>query len=91
MVANTGLIAMFDVRRKNLGFRVGPRYLGTAWHKAKGTKPDCLDFAEPWGGGGHPQAAGISTGEASPIFKQLSEKLGEILLEDYHERRRKPA
>lgn len=82
----TGMIAMFDIRRKSLSFRVGPKYVGMEWHKTKGTKPNCLDFAQPLGGGGHPQAAGVSTGEASPVFKQLSRRLGEILLEDYNER-----
>jgi len=91
VVAATGLVAMFDIRRKSLSFRVGARYTGTAWHKAKGKKPNALDFAELLGGGGHPQAAGVSTGEASPIFKQLSERLGEILLETYNERSRSTA
>lgn len=83
----TGMIAMFDVRRKSLSFRVGPKYIGMEWHKATGTKPDCLDFAEPLGGGGHPQAAGVSTGECSPLFKQLSACLGELLLETYNDGR----
>lgn len=81
----TGLLAMLDTSTKALSFRVGSKYAGTAWHDAKQPKPNCLEFAEPLGGGGHPQAAGVSTGEASPIFKQLSQRLGEILLEDYHE------
>jgi len=85
VVAKTGLVAMFDIKRGSLSFRVGAKYRGTSWHKAKGTKPNALDFAEPLGGGGHPQAAGVGTGEASPIFKQLSEKLGELLLETYNE------
>lgn len=85
----SGLLAMFDLKRRTLSFRVGANYTGTAWHRAKGKKPDCLDFAEPLGGGGHPQAAGVSTGEASPIFKQLSQRLGEILLEDYNGRQRR--
>jgi oligoribonuclease NrnB/cAMP/cGMP phosphodiesterase (DHH superfamily) len=88
VVAKTGLVAMFDIRRKSLSFRVGSKYVGTEWHKVTGIKPNALDFAEPLGGGGHPQAAGVSTGEASPIFKQLSERLGEILLETYNERSR---
>ena len=87
----TGMIAMFDISRKSLSFRVGPKYVGTEWHRANEPKPNCLEFAEPLGGGGHPQAAGVSTGEASPIFKQLSERLGEILLENYNERSRSTA
>lgn len=78
----SGMIAMFDVRYKTLSFRVGPKYIGMEWHKAKGKKPNCLDFAEPLGGGGHPQAAGVSTAEACAIFKKLSQRLGELLLEN---------
>lgn len=82
----TGMLVMFDISRKSLSFRVGSKYVGTEWHDAKEPKPNCLDFAQPLGGGGHPQAAGVSQGESSPIFKQLSRRLGEILLEDYNER-----
>jgi oligoribonuclease NrnB/cAMP/cGMP phosphodiesterase (DHH superfamily) len=85
LVAPNGLIAMFDIARKSLSFRVGPDYVGTEWHRAPEPKPNCLDFAELLGGGGHPQASGVSTGEASPIFKALSQRLGEILLEVYSE------
>lgn len=81
----TGMLAMFDLSRKSLSFRVGPKFIGTEWQRSTEPKPNCLHFAEPLGGGGHPQAAGVSTGEASPVFKQLSRRLGEILLEDYHE------
>jgi hypothetical protein len=77
----TGMLAMFDISRKSLSFRVGSKYIGTEWHDAKEPKPNCLHFAEVLGGGGHPQAAGVSTGEASPIFKELSRRLGELLLE----------
>jgi oligoribonuclease NrnB/cAMP/cGMP phosphodiesterase (DHH superfamily) len=91
LVASNGVIASFDVARKSLSFRVGPDYSGTEWHRAPEPKPNCLDFAEPLGGGGHPQAAGVSTGESSPIFKQLSQRLGEILLETYNERSRSTA
>jgi oligoribonuclease NrnB/cAMP/cGMP phosphodiesterase (DHH superfamily) len=86
LVANTGLIAMFDIGGKTLHFRLGPRFTGTAWHKATGQKPDCLDFAVPLGGGGHHHAAGVSTNEALPIFKELSRHLGELLLEEYNGR-----
>lgn len=78
----SGMIAMFDVRKKSLSFRVGSNFAGTAWHKAKGKKPNCLDFAEPLGGGGHPQAAGVSTAESCAIFKELSRRMGELLLEN---------
>ncbi len=87
VVANTGIVAMFDINGKTLHFRLGPRFTGTAWHKAKGKKPDCLDFAVPLGGGGHHHAAGVSTNEALPIFKELSRHLGELLLEEYNGRR----
>lgn len=78
----SGMIAMFDVRHKTLSFRVGSKYVGTEWHKAKGKKPNCLDFVIPLGGGGHPQAAGVSTAESCAVFKKLSQRLGEILLEN---------
>lgn len=87
LAPSNGIIAMFDLARKSLSFRVGPDYVGMEWHRAEEPKPNCLDFAELLGGGGHPQAAGVSTGEASPIFKQLSERFGEILLETYNEQR----
>jgi len=89
IVAKTGMIAMFDVRRKSLSFRVSRRYAGEAWHKTKGKKPNCLDFAEVLGGGGHPQAAGVSSEEASPIFRELSKRLGELLLEVHKNDRRR--
>jgi len=84
-----GLLSMFDLSRKSLGFRTGSDFVGVKWHEAKGTKPDCLDFAEPLGGGGHPQAAGVSTREAFPILNKLSQRLGEVLLEDYNEQPRR--
>ncbi|MBD3261964.1 MAG: hypothetical protein GF334_09940 [Candidatus Altiarchaeales archaeon] len=78
-----GLLAMFDLSNGSLSFRLGSNYVGMKWHEAEGTKPDCLDFAKPLGGGGHPQAAGVSAREVFPIFKELSRGLGEVLLEDY--------
>ena len=84
LVDSVGLIAMMDVKGKTLHFRVGPRFVGTAWNKAKGTKPDSLDFAVPLGGGGHHQSAGVSEQEALPIFKELSRRFGEVLLEEYN-------
>jgi oligoribonuclease NrnB/cAMP/cGMP phosphodiesterase (DHH superfamily) len=78
----TGMLTMLDVRRKTLSFRVGSKYIGTEWHDAKEPKPNCIDIAGPLGGGGHPQAAGVSTTESRAIFKKLSQRLGELLLEN---------
>jgi len=81
----SGMLVMFDIARKSLSFRVGSQYVGNNWHISEGPKPNCLDFAEPLGGGGHPQAAGVDVGDLSPIFKKLSERLGELLLETYND------
>lgn len=83
----TGMLGMFDVKKASLSFRVGPNYIGDLWHSAKEPKPNCLDFAERLGGGGHPQAAGAGIGCLAPSLKHFSSQVGELLLEIHNGRK----
>lgn len=80
LVHPRGMIACFNIDTKAISFRIGSEYSGMKYNR--NTKINCLDFAELFGGGGHPQAAGISPTEATNILKVLSRELGRYLLEE---------
>jgi len=80
LVHPKGMIACFNIDTKAFSFRVGSDYSGMKYNR--NTKINCLDFAELFGGGGHPQAAGISPPQANDILKVLSREMGRFLLEE---------
>lgn len=86
LVHPRGMIACFNIDTKSISLRIGSEYSGMKY--SRNTKINCLDFAELFGGGGHPQAAGISPPEATKVLKVLSRELGRYLLEEEKNERR---
>ena len=80
LVHPKGMIACYNVNANTISFRIGSDYSGMKY--SRNTKISCLDFAELFGGGGHPQAAGISPSEAAKILKVMSKEMGRFLLEE---------
>ena len=80
LVHPKGMIACYNVNANTISFRIGSDYSGMKY--SRNTIISCLDFAELFGGGGHPQAAGISPSEAAKILKVMSKEMGCFLLEE---------
>ena len=80
LVHPRGMIACYNLDTNTISFRIGSEYSGMKY--SRNTKISCLDFAELFGGGGHPQAAGISPSEAAKILKVMSKEMGRFLLEE---------
>jgi oligoribonuclease NrnB/cAMP/cGMP phosphodiesterase (DHH superfamily) len=88
LVHPKGMVAVFDIESRTVSFRIGSEYSGMKY--SRNTALNCLDFAELFGGGGHPQAAGIPSGEAVKVLKNMSREMGRFLLEEEkNERQRK--
>lgn len=75
-----GIVAVYNIRSGTLSLRLGRELSGMKFYK-HGDNISCLEFAELFGGGGHPQAAGISKKEMTPLLKAMSKALGAFMLE----------
>lgn len=82
-----GIVAVYNVRSGTLSLRLGKELSGMKFYK-HGDNISCLEFAELFGGGGHPQAAGVSKREMTPILKAMSKALGVFMLEALQNDRR---
>ncbi len=80
LVHPRGMIACYNLDANAISFRIGSDYSGMKY--SRNTTISCLDFAELFGGGGHPQAAGISPSEATKVLKVMSKEMGRFLLEE---------
>lgn len=80
LVHPKGMIAAYNVDTRCISFRIGSEYSGMKYNR--NTKLNCLDFAELFGGGGHPQAAGMSPSETTQVLKLMSREMGRFLLEE---------
>ena len=80
LVHPRGMIACYNLDTNTISFRIGSEYSGMKY--SRNNTISCLDFAELFGGGGHPQAAGISPSEAAKILKVMSKEMGRFLLEE---------
>lgn len=88
LVHPKGMIAVFNLVTKAVSFRVGSEFSGMKYSRNKNL--NCLDFAELFGGGGHPMAAGISPEATKGILKEMARSMGQFLLEEEkNERQRK--
>ncbi|KKK95188.1 hypothetical protein LCGC14_2675320 [marine sediment metagenome] len=80
LVHPKGMIACYNLDANTISFRIGSDYSGMKY--SRNTTLSCLDFAEIFGGGGHPYAAGISPSEAFKVLKVMSKEMGRFLLEE---------
>ncbi len=88
LVHPRGMIALFNIKTKTISLRIGADYSGMKYGRNKTI--NCLDFAELFGGGGHPMAAGIGSTGSNLILKEMSRTMGQFLLEEEkNERSRK--
>ncbi len=88
LVHSRGMIAVFNIRTKSVSFRIGSDFSGMKYSRNKTL--DCLDFAELFGGGGHPMAAGVGPANTEVILKEMARSMGHFLLEEEkNERQRK--
>ena len=81
LVHPKGMIAVFDIESRTVSFRIGSEFSGMKYNR--NTSLNCLDFAELFNGGGHPQAAGaMIDGQLDQVVPKVLSKARELLDSD---------